>query len=63
MQAAAAANALVELRAISKRFGEGETRVDALRAVTLSVGAAEVVGRGHGTNAKTRRHAARSLWQ
>jgi putative ABC transport system ATP-binding protein len=44
MQAAAAANALIELRAISKRFGEGETRVDALRAVTLSVGAAEVVG-------------------
>jgi putative ABC transport system ATP-binding protein len=35
---------LVELRGVSKRFGEGETRVDALRDVTLSVGAGEVVG-------------------
>ncbi|WP_260293081.1 ABC transporter ATP-binding protein [Sedimenticola hydrogenitrophicus] len=37
-------NALIELRDISKHFGEGETRVDALREVTLSVGAGEVVG-------------------
>jgi putative ABC transport system ATP-binding protein len=44
MQAAAATNALVELRGISKHFGEGETRVDALSAVTLSVAAGEVVG-------------------
>jgi putative ABC transport system ATP-binding protein len=44
MQAAAAAGALVELRGISKHFGERETRVDALREVTLSVGAGEVVG-------------------
>jgi putative ABC transport system ATP-binding protein len=35
---------LVELRGVSKRFGEGETRVDALRDVTLSVEAGEVVG-------------------
>jgi putative ABC transport system ATP-binding protein len=38
------ARLLVELRGISKHFGEGETRVDALRNVTLSVGAGEVVG-------------------
>jgi putative ABC transport system ATP-binding protein len=44
MQAAAATTALVELRGISKHFGERETRVDALREVTLSVGAGEVVG-------------------
>jgi putative ABC transport system ATP-binding protein len=44
MQDATVANALVELRGISKHFGEGETRVDALREVTLSVGAGEVVG-------------------
>jgi putative ABC transport system ATP-binding protein len=45
MQAAAvAAAARVELRGISKHFGERETRVDALREVTLSVGAGEVVG-------------------
>ena len=35
---------LVELRAISKHFGEGETRVDALVDITLSVFAREVVG-------------------
>src|SRR5579864_8460793 len=35
---------LVELRAISKHFGEGETRVDALADITLSVFAREVVG-------------------
>jgi putative ABC transport system ATP-binding protein len=37
-------DALVELRGISKHFGEGETRVDALREVTLSIAAGEVVG-------------------
>lgn len=35
---------LVELKGISKHFGEGETRVDALRAVTLTISAGEVVG-------------------
>ena len=35
---------LVDLRGISKHFGEGETRVDALRAVTLTISAGEVVG-------------------
>jgi putative ABC transport system ATP-binding protein len=44
MQADASALPLVELRGISKHFGEGDTRVDALRDVTLSVRPAEVVG-------------------
>jgi putative ABC transport system ATP-binding protein len=35
--------ALVEITDISKHFGEGETRVDALRHVSLSVQAGEVV--------------------
>jgi putative ABC transport system ATP-binding protein len=35
---------LVELRHISKHFGEGETRVDALRDITLTVSSGEVVG-------------------
>lgn len=35
---------LVELRAISKRFGEGVTRVDALVDITMSVFPGEVVG-------------------
>lgn len=35
---------LVEVRDLSKHFGEGETRVDALRQVTMSVAAGEVVG-------------------
>lgn len=35
---------LVELRTISKHFGDGETRVDALRDVTLSVGPGQMVG-------------------
>jgi putative ABC transport system ATP-binding protein len=34
---------LVETSGISKHFGEGETRVDALREVSLTVGAGEVV--------------------
>ena len=37
-------SALVELRAVSKHFGEGETRVDALRDITASVFAGEVAG-------------------
>lgn len=36
--------ALVELRGLSKHFGEGETRVDALREITLTIRAREVVG-------------------
>lgn len=36
--------ALVELRSISKHFGKGETRVDALREVDLSLRAGEVTG-------------------
>jgi putative ABC transport system ATP-binding protein len=36
--------ALVELRAVSKHFGEGETRVDALVDITASVLAGEVAG-------------------
>ena len=35
---------LVELKGIAKHFGEGETRVDALRDITLSVSSGEVVG-------------------
>lgn len=35
---------LVELRSISKHFGAGQTRVDALRDVTMSVARGEVVG-------------------
>ena len=38
------AEALVELRDLSKHFGEGQTRVDALREVTLTIRAREVVG-------------------
>jgi putative ABC transport system ATP-binding protein len=35
---------LVEMKGISKHFGEDETRVDALRNVTLHVASGEVVG-------------------
>lgn len=35
---------LVELKGISKHFGEGETRVDALRDISLSVSPGEVAG-------------------
>ena len=35
---------LVALRAVSKHFGAGQTRVDALADVTMSVGPGEVVG-------------------
>lgn len=36
--------ALVELRHLSKHFGEGPTRVDALREVSLTIRARDVVG-------------------
>jgi putative ABC transport system ATP-binding protein len=39
-----APNALVELHGISKHFGEGDTRVDALVDISMSVFPAEVVG-------------------
>lgn len=39
-----AAEPLVELKTVSKHFGEGETRVDALREVSISVGPGQVVG-------------------
>lgn len=35
---------LVELKGISKHFGEGHTRVDALRDITLTVSSGEVAG-------------------
>lgn len=35
---------LIELEQVSKHFGEGATRVDALREVSLGIGAGEVVG-------------------
>jgi len=44
MPAAAEPSPLVELRAVSKHFGEGETRVDALVDVSISVFPGEVVG-------------------
>ena len=37
-------NVLVELRAVSKHFGEGTTRVDALADITVAVYPGEVVG-------------------
>jgi putative ABC transport system ATP-binding protein len=39
----AAREALVEVEGVSKHFGAGETRIDALREVSLSVRASEVV--------------------
>ena len=44
MGTAAPLEVLVELADIHKHFGEGETRVDALRGVSIRVGAGEVVG-------------------
>jgi putative ABC transport system ATP-binding protein len=41
---ATSTQALVELRSMSKHFGEGETRVDALRDVSLSVHPGSVIG-------------------
>ena len=37
-------HALIELENISKHFGEGETRVDALRKVSISVSPGQVIG-------------------
>jgi putative ABC transport system ATP-binding protein len=44
MQAVREPHPLVELKGISKHFGEGERRVDALRHITLSVSSGHVVG-------------------
>jgi putative ABC transport system ATP-binding protein len=44
MQAVREPHLLVEIKGISKHFGEGERRVDALRHITLSVSSGTVVG-------------------
>ncbi len=44
MENASNSGALVELKKISKHFGEGDTRVDALREVSISVFPGEIVG-------------------
>lgn len=44
MPGAADPNSLVDLRGISKHFGQGETRVDALADASLAVRPGEVVG-------------------
>ena len=44
MESVSDSGALVELRKISKHFGEGDTRVDALREVSISVFPGEIVG-------------------
>jgi putative ABC transport system ATP-binding protein len=44
MQDRATSRPLVELKHVSKHFGEGQTRVDALRDLTLTVSSSEVVG-------------------
>ncbi len=44
MVQACATEALVELTKVSKHFGEGETRVDALREVSIAVAPGEIVG-------------------
>ena len=44
MTSAAATTPLIKLRNVSKHFGEGETRVDALRDVSLEIYPAQVIG-------------------
>jgi putative ABC transport system ATP-binding protein len=44
MAEAPAVEPLVELTKISKHFGEGETRVDALREISMAVAPREIVG-------------------
>jgi putative ABC transport system ATP-binding protein len=44
MSAGKSPRPLVEVKNLSKHFGEGETRVDALRDVTMTVNSGEVVG-------------------
>ena len=44
MAGASNIDALVELKNISKHFGEGDTRVDALREVSIAVSPGEIVG-------------------
>lgn len=41
---APAAGPVVEIRGISKHFGDGPTRVDALRDITMDVNAGQVIG-------------------
>ncbi|MEQ8193505.1 MAG: ABC transporter ATP-binding protein [Rhodospirillales bacterium] len=44
MTSALSSEPLIQLRNISKHFGEGETRVDALRDISLEINASQVIG-------------------